>query len=96
MSLSTAPSLQEEIQLRLQHAFSPCSVEVFDDSAAHKGHAGAKNGGGHFQVILASGVFNQTPLMQQHRMVYAVLQDLIPHKIHALQLKTQALPPEQF
>ncbi|HKB82101.1 MAG TPA: BolA/IbaG family iron-sulfur metabolism protein, partial [Burkholderiales bacterium] len=33
---------------------APESLEVFDDSHEHAGHAGAKDGGGHFQLVIVS------------------------------------------
>ncbi len=66
-------------------ALDPDSLEVFDDSADHAGHAGAReSGGGHFQVMVVARAFHGLSRVARHRVVYHALSDLIPHAIHAL------------
>lgn len=81
-----------EIERRLRSALAPEHLQVIDDSAAHRGHAGAQ-GGGHYSVILVSPRFQGLATVKRHRLVYAALQDLIPHAIHALSIR--ALTPEE-
>lgn len=69
---------------------SPESVEILDESGAHVGHAGAKDGGGHYQLIIVSQAFAQQPLQARHRMVYAALGSLMHREIHALAIKAYA------
>jgi len=45
--------------------------------------------GEHLEVLIESRDFAGRGLLDQHRMVYAALGDLMP-RIHALQLKTHA------
>lgn len=73
----------------LQQSFSPNSLEVFDDSHAHKGHREAllQPSAGHFRVIMTSSMFEGQSMIQRHRMVYKALEDLMKHEIHALSLK---------
>ena len=52
---------------------SPDSVELIDDSEQHAGHAGAKGGGGHFQLIIVSPLFEGKSAQERHRMVHAAL-----------------------
>ena len=67
---------------------SPRTLEVYDDSHAHAGHAGAKeSGGGHFQVLLVSDQFEGKSQIARHRLVYHAVSDLIPKKIHALAIR---------
>ncbi len=75
------------IQQRLRQAFSPIQLEIIDDSEKHKGHAGSQGGAGHYTVMIAADHFKQKSRVEAHREVYAVLADLIPHEIHALQIK---------
>lgn len=64
---------------------APESLEVFDDSADHAGHAGAReSGGGHFQVVVVSPAFAGLNRVARHRVVYDAVRDLMPHAIHAL------------
>ncbi|ABE50147.1 MULTISPECIES: BolA family protein [Methylobacillus] len=81
-------TLIEEIRNRLS-ALSPTMLEIRDDSALHKGHAG-NNGGGHFFLTIASAEFSGKSQVMRHRQVYAMLGDLIPHKIHALSIQAIA------
>lgn len=68
----------------------PESVEILDDSGAHVGHAGAMDGGGHYQLIIVSSVFSKQPLQARHRMIYAALGALMQKEIHALAIKAYA------
>lgn len=75
-----------KIQQRLKDAFSPHQLEVIDDSAQHVGHHGAEGGAGHYTVKIAADCFNGLSRVESHRKVYTVLNDLIPHEIHALKI----------
>lgn len=75
------------IEQRLQEAFSPTHLQVIDESHFHIGHPGAQNGAGHFSIIIASSHFSGLSRLMQHRKIYHVLSDLIPHPIHALKIE---------
>jgi BolA family transcriptional regulator, general stress-responsive regulator len=72
------------IRERLEEAFAPDSLDIVDDSHRHAGHAGAKDGRGHFQVRIVSSHFRGTKTLERHRMVYAALGTLMQTDIHAL------------
>ena len=42
----------------------------------------------HFNLIIISDSFDGLSLIEQHRIVYNILNDMISKEIHALQLKT--------
>jgi len=42
----------------------------------------------HFNAIIISDTFNGKNLIEQHRIVYKILGNMITNEIHALQLKT--------
>ena len=42
----------------------------------------------HFNLVIISDSFNGLSLIEQHRIVYQILNDMITKEIHALQLKT--------
>lgn len=66
---------------------APESVEIYDESHEHAGHAGAReSGGGHFQLVLVSAAFEGKGAVARHRMVYQAVSDLIPNRIHALEI----------
>jgi len=73
-----------EIRSRLEAAFAPDSLEIVDESHRHAGHAGARDGRGHFVVRIVSDRFKAVKSLARHRMVYAALGDLMQTDIHAL------------
>ena len=81
-------TIETSIRERLA-ALEPQSVELLDESGLHVGHPGAK-GGGHYRLTIVSPRFAGQPRVARHRMVYAALQPLMQHDIHALALVTQA------
>ena len=91
---SNLPGVRERIETILQGRFQPARLEIRDDSARHSGHAGASSGGGHFEVLIVSAVFEGKPLLDRHRMVNDALRDMIGRDIHALGLRTLA-PSEE-
>jgi stress-induced morphogen len=47
-------------------------------------------GGDHFQVTVASGRFDGLPLVEQHKLVYAALEEPLANgTIHELRIKTR-------
>jgi BolA protein len=81
---------QAEIERRLAAAFQPESLLVEDESHLHAGHAGARDGRGHFRVSLVAEVFNGMPVLARHRAVYAALGELMQTDIHALAIEAVA------
>ncbi len=82
-------ALANEIRSRLEFLEAE-SLEVFDDSADHAGHAGAKeSGGGHFQAFIVSTAFEGKTRVARHRLVYDAVRDLMPQRIHALAIVAQ-------
>jgi BolA family transcriptional regulator, general stress-responsive regulator len=78
------------IREALQRAFSPTALEVRDDSQRHAGHAGARDGRGHFDVEIVSDAFAGMSTLARHRAVYAALGDLMATDIHALSIQARA------
>ena len=81
------------IEQRLRQALDPQALEVVDDSARHAGHAGARDGRGHFNVRIVSAAFAGMRPLARHRAVYAALGELMSSDIHALGV--EALTPEE-
>jgi len=86
-------NIEQMIRERLSR-LAPDSLEVFDDSREHAGHAGAKDGGGHFQLVIVSSQFAGKPAVARHRLIYEALSDLMPKQIHALAIR--AYTPEEL
>lgn len=81
------------IEERLRSVLAPDSLEIIDESAAHAGHAGAREGG-HFTVRIVSTAFAGKTLIQRHRLIYAALVDLMRRDIHALSISKAKTPDE--
>ncbi len=81
------------IRARLEAGLAPIEVEIVDDSHRHAGHAGAKDGRGHFSVRIVSSRFHGATRLARHRMVYAALGNLMQTDIHALSVT--ALTPDE-
>lgn len=77
----------ERMQQMIQDALNPTHLEVIDESHKHIGHAGAKEGKGHFTVVIKSEALEGKRMLQQHRMVYEALGDMMETDIHALAIK---------
>ncbi|MFO1495532.1 MAG: BolA family protein [Lysobacterales bacterium] len=84
------PELMRE---RLQLALQPTALEIIDESHLHAGHAGARDGRGHFRVRVVSQVFRGQRPLARHRLIYAALGELMTTDIHALSIL--ALTPEE-
>lgn len=75
-----------EIERRLKAAFAPSELMVKDQSHLHAGHAGAKDGKGHFALKIVSDNFSGHGRLARHRMVYDALGILMKTDIHALRI----------
>ena len=88
--------MRTRIEERLEAALGPCELlDVIDQSAAHAGHAGAReSGGGHFNVIVVSSRFDGLAAVARQRLVYAALADEMRSSIHALSMS--CLTPAEY
>jgi BolA family transcriptional regulator, general stress-responsive regulator len=82
----------ETLRSRLED-LSPIELEIYDDGADHVGHAGARNGAGHFSLVIVSKTFRGISRLERHQRVLSRVSDLLPYPIHALSIK--ALAPEE-
>jgi BolA protein len=80
----------EAIRGCLHAAFVPERLDVIDDSHQHVGHAGARDGRGHFTVRIVSPAFAGLSPLARHRAVYAALGGLMETDIHALSIQATA------
>jgi len=88
----TAAERVEKIRRVLTARLAPVELVVRDDSAAHAGHAGAREGG-HFSVRVVSDRFAGRTRMQRHQLVYEAVAELMRTDIHALSI--QARTPQE-
>lgn len=80
--------LGEEIRSRLEAAFAPVALEVINESARHRGHAGDDGTGeSHFRVRIRAAAFAGMGRIERHRAVHAALGPALTARIHALALE---------
>ena len=79
----------ERIRAALQAALAPTFLDVVDDSARHAGHAGARDGRGHFNVDIVSEGFAGLAPLARHRAVYAAVGEMMTTDIHALSIRAR-------
>jgi BolA protein len=83
-------SVEALLRQRLS-ALAPISVELVDESAAHRGHAGWKPGGNtHWRLTIVAEAFRGKPTVARHRMIYQALGELMNDPIHALAISARA------
>jgi BolA protein len=90
---ATTSSRVDRIQRQIQQALGTDRIELIDDSHLHAGHAGAREGKGHFRVRVVSPRFAGLRTLQRHQLVYRSLEELMQTDIHALSIV--ALTPEE-
>lgn len=76
----------EAIRSRLEEILHPSELAITDDSHRHVGHAGARDGRGHFSVRIISPKFDGLTPLARHRAIYSALGELMQTDIHALSI----------
>lgn len=82
-----APEERVDVIRKRLAALEPIELEVTNDSHLHAQHAGNRDGANHFTVTMRSAKFDGVSRVQRQRMVYALVEDLMPFPVHALALK---------
>ena len=80
--MSNTP-LRDALTKALTERLEPLALELVDDSAAHAGHAGAREGA-HFNLRIVSAKFAGLPRISRHRLVYDALRPWMAEGVHAL------------
>ncbi len=75
-------------------ALDPVSINIIDESHKHAGHAGARDGGGHYLLNIVSNHFAGKSTVARHRMIYSALEPMMKREIHALTILAQS--PEEL
>lgn len=83
----------ERMTTKLTEAFAPTHLEIIDESEAHRGHGGYREGGEtHFKVVITSAVFNGMSRVAQQRSIMALLKPEMDERVHALALVVSGTP----
>lgn len=77
------------IRAAIEQALAPVSLEIEDESHRHAGHAGARDGRGHFRVDVVSEAFEGLGPLARHRAVYVAVGELMTTDIHALAIRAR-------
>mgnify|MGYP000184528955 CR=1 FL=1 len=80
-----ATTVQQNIAQKLNKQYEPLHLEVINESDNHNVPADSES---HFKVIIVCNAFNDTSLIQRHRMINETLADELKNQIHALALHT--------
>lgn len=83
MSTTSRP---DRIRACIREHFVDARIELIDESHLHVGHAGAREGKGHFRLHLVSNRFEGLRPLQRHQLVYQALGELMQTEIHALNI----------
>ncbi len=85
--VAPAMTSPQQIKTVLTEKLAAPLVIVEDFSAQHQRHPEGGNGG-HYHLFVVSDQFQNKTLIQQHRLVYSALEDLMGSAIHALSMDT--------
>jgi len=86
----TGPVAQEIRQL-LAESLAPTRLEIINDSASHRGHAGHDGTDeSHFTIEIESALFAGVSRVERQRMVNRALGDIPGQRVHALAIKARA------
>jgi len=91
--LKSAGDTIARIRAALERELKPTRLTIADESAAHAGHAGAREGG-HFRLEVVSDRFRGLSPLARHRIVYGAVADLMRRGLHALAI--EARTPEEI
>jgi len=86
--VSNPSDRRARIEAELRERLAAVHVEVIDESHLHAGHAGARDGGGHFRAVVVSVQFEGKAPVQRQRLVYDALESAMGSEIHALSMRT--------
>lgn len=86
IAIGDAATRPARIRALLVAALAPTEIELIDESQKHVGHAGARDGRGHYALRIVSAAFGGNGALVRHRQVYAALGELMQTDIHALSI----------
>jgi len=84
----------QKLEAALRERLNAVHVAVEDESHLHAGHAGAREGGGHFRALIVSERFEGKTRVEAQRVVFDAVATEMNEWIHALSLRT--LTPAQW
>jgi len=75
----------KRMETKLVEAFAPTHLEIIDESEAHRGHGGYREGGEtHFKLVITAAAFNGMNRVAQQRAIMTLLKPEMDERVHAL------------
>ena len=74
------------VHQKLSHALPGAIIEIIDESADHVGHGAP---GAHLTLTITYAGFAGKSKVEQHQLIYSLLQEEMKEQIHALKLITK-------
>jgi BolA protein len=89
-------SVARTIEEKLTAALAPVRLLVEDQSAAHRGHAGAAGRAeSHFRIEVVSGAFEGLNRLARERRVHDILAAELSDRVHALSVSARTPAEDQ-
>lgn len=89
-------SVADQIREKLTRALAPERLDIVDDSDRHRGHAGARPGGGtHFRVTVVATAFEGKSRIERHMLVNGALREELAGPVHMLSIRAMT-PAEEW
>ena len=79
--------IKNKIQSILKNKLNIHYIQIKDITNHHINHKGY-DGGGHYTITIVSNDFINLSLIDRHKKIYEILQNMIKKEIHALSLRT--------
>lgn len=84
------PTTKDKITSLLLEEFTPFTLKVLDNSAAHNEHLESDFDLTHLALYIVSPSFENMPIVARQRLVNKVLQPFFDLGLHAVQMQTKA------
>ena len=81
----------EKVKNKIEQELSGSIVKVYDQSSGHVGHGSS---GAHLEVEIVYEGFKDKSLIEQHQIIYKILQEEMKQEIHALKINTKVINNE--
>ena len=78
--------LREIIHQKITEALAPDTLEIVDESAAHKDHHHGMGDETHFHVQISAKCLDGLTRIQQHRRVYEALEQELKTDVHSVRV----------
>lgn len=78
--------ITDEIKNKIEQALPGAVVDIINKSSQHFGH---DPGGAHLGVTVKYKGFKGKTVVEQHQIIYKILNEEMKQKIHALAIKTE-------